>query len=274
MLIFVNRISIKDSLMKFTRTVLLLAFPFYFFSCVTQKPLPNYLENVRDTGGKKEVVVPELRIQKNDNLSIQIYSASVDPRADDIYNLRTPSTTSGGGTPSVAGILVDGKGNIEYPRLGSIHAEGMTKDELAAELKKRLTEPVELLKDPTVIIRFLNFKVAVLGEVKNPGVMTIPGERVTILEAIGLAGDVDEFGMKDQVKVMREIDGHRQIGIVDLSSDSLFTSPFYNLVQNDVVMVPPTRRKAKKTDQEMALQRAGFALSVITAIALLYGIFR
>src|SRR5213595_3210554 len=99
MLIFVNRISIKDSLMKFTRTVLLLAFPFYFFSCVTQKPLPNYLENVRDTGGKKDVVIPELRIQKNDNLSIQIYSASVDPRADDIYNLRTPSTTSGGGTP-------------------------------------------------------------------------------------------------------------------------------------------------------------------------------
>ncbi len=259
--------------MKFIRTVLLFAFPLYIVSCSTQKPIPNYLENLTDTSYQNEVKYPELRIQKNDNLSIQIYSASTDPRADEIYNLRTGTASSGAGSVAT-GFLVNAKGDIEVPKLGTFHAEGLVKEELAEQIKKRLTEPVELLKDPVVIIRFLNFKVAVLGQVKSPGVLTIPGERVTILEAIGLAGDIDEYGLKDQVKVIRESDGQRQIGIVNLSSDSLFISQYYNLAQNDVVIVPPTKKKAKKAEQDLVLQRVSFGLSVITAIALIYNIFK
>lgn len=275
MLIFANRISTKDILMKLIRTVLLLAFPFYFISCSTQKPLPNYLENVADTSDKKEVVIPELRIQKYDILSIQVYSASTDVRADEIYNLRiaTGAATSGqGGT--TGGFLVDAKGNIEYPRLGSFHAEGLTKDELATQIKKRLVEPIVLLTDPIVIIRFQNFKVTVLGEVASQGVLNIPGEKVTILEAVGLAGGITDDGLKNSVKIIREIDGKREIGVVNLSSDSLFISPYYTLMQNDVVLVQPTKRKAKKAEQDVVLQRVSFGLSLITAIALLYNIFR
>src|SRR5215510_5217047 len=100
MLIFVNRISIKDTLMKLTRTALLLFFPFYFFSCRTQKALPNYLEKVNDSLDKRSVVIPELRIQKNDNLSIQVYSASLDPKVDELYNPRPVVSSATGQAPT------------------------------------------------------------------------------------------------------------------------------------------------------------------------------
>jgi polysaccharide export outer membrane protein len=260
--------------MKLIRTVLLIAFPLYFISCGTQQKLPNYLENITDSTGKGDVVIPELHIQKNDILSIQVYSASTLPQVDDLYNLRSTSAVSGTSGSTATGYLVDAKGNIEHPRLGSFHAEGLTKDELAALIKKRLTEPEELLKDPTVIIRFLNLRITVLGEVANQGPVNVPGERVTILEAVGLAGGITEYGLKNTVKVIREVDGKREIGQVDLSSDSLFLSPYYNMMQNDVVLVQPTKRKAKKAEQDMVLQRVSFGLSVITAIALLYNIFK
>jgi polysaccharide export outer membrane protein len=271
MLIFVNRISIKDTLMKLTRTVLLFAFPFYLISCRSQKALPNYLEHDRDTVPNRSVVIPELRIQKNDNLSIQVYSASTDPKVDELYNPRPSLSATGQGTSS--GFLVDVRGNIEYPRIGMVHAEGLTKQELADIIKKKINEKDSVLTDPSVIVRFLNFKVAVLGEVKSPGVMNIPGERVTILEAIGLAGDVTDYGLKDAVKVVREVDGKREMGVIDLSSDSLFLSPYYNLMQNDVVLVTPTKKKAQKAESDIVFQRASFALSVLTAITLIYSIF-
>lgn len=259
--------------MKLIRTLLFLVFPLYLLSCSTQKNLPDYLENIKDSSGKGEVQVAALRIQKNDILTIQVYSASTKPEVDELYNLRTTTALSAQGSNS-GGFLVDAKGNIEYPRLGTFHAEGLTKEELAEQIKKRLTEPVELLNSPSVIIRFQNLKITVMGEVNSQGVLNIPGERVTILEAVGLAGGITEYGLKNSIKVIRETDGRREIGQINLSSDSLFTSPYYNLVQNDVVLVQPSNRKAKKTEQDLVLQRVSFGLSVITAIALIYNIFR
>jgi polysaccharide biosynthesis/export protein len=261
--------------MKLIRTVLFLTFPLYLISCGTQQRLPNYLENVTDTSGKGEINFPELRIQKNDILSIQVYSASTRPEISDvIYNLPVSTQGQGLGASATGGFLVDAKGNIDYPRLGSFHAEGLTKEELAVEIKKRLTEPDTLLRNPTVIIRFQNLKITMLGEVQNQGVINVPGEKVTILEAVGLAGGVTDYGLKNAVKVIREIDGKRKIGLVDLSSDSLFESPYYNLMQNDVVLVQPTKRKVKKAEQDLVVQRVSFGLSIITAIALLYNIFK
>ncbi|HRO70574.1 MAG TPA: polysaccharide export protein, partial [Chitinophagaceae bacterium] len=92
-------------------------------------------------------------------------------------------------------------------------------------------------------------------------------------EAIGLAGGTTEFGIRNSVKVMREIDGKRETGLVDLSSENLFASPYYHLMQNDVVVVDPTRRKAKKADQDILMRQVSFGLSLITSIALLYNIF-
>lgn len=263
--------------MKFTRILLLLAFPAYLFSCKPQQKLPNYLERMTDTSGKgAAVVIPELRIQKNDLLSIQVYSLSTKPEIDQYYNLPIGYTGAGssqGQGASTGGFLVDGNGNIEHPRLGVFHAEGLTKHQLAAEFKKRLTQPVELLKDPTIIIRYLNFKVTVLGEVAKPGTITVPGERITILEAIGLSGDITQYGRKNTVKVTREINGKIEKGQIDLSSDSLFHSPYYNLIQNDVVWVEPGKIKQKSAEQAVVAQKVSFALTIATVAASIANIF-
>jgi polysaccharide biosynthesis/export protein len=258
--------------MKILRTVFLLAFPLYLVSCGSQKKAASYyLDKVADTTIKGAATFPELRIQKNDQLSIQVYSASTDPEVDKIYNL--PSGGEGASSPT-GGFLVDARGNIEYPRLGTIHAEGLTKLELAEIIRKKLIEPIELLKNPSVIIRFLNYKITVLGQVGREGVVTLPSEKVTILEAIGMAGGITDFGKKDRVKIYREINNQREVGYINLSNDSLFASPYYYLVQNDVVIVEPTKQKAKAQDQAVVAQRISLAIGVITAAAFIYNIFK
>jgi polysaccharide export outer membrane protein len=261
--------------MKAIRSVLLLVFPIYLFSC-TPKILPNYLDKATDSTLTKEVVIPEMRIQKNDVLSIRVYSSSLDPAADAPYNLPTTVASVGTGSgPGSAqgGFLVDTKGNIEYPRLGNFHAEGLTREELAEQIKKRLIEPVELLKNPVVIVRFQNLKVTILGEVNGQGIISIPAENVTIIEAIGLAGGVTEYGLKNSVRVVREIDGKREMGVIDLSAGNVFESPYYYLKQNDMVFIDPTPRKARQADQNLVMQRISFGLTLITAFTLIYSFF-
>ncbi|OSZ80911.1 hypothetical protein CAP36_06630 [Chitinophagaceae bacterium IBVUCB2] len=253
--------------MKFTRILLLFALPLYLFSCRTQQKIPYYLENVNDSTGKGDVKTTSLKIQKNDLISIQISSLSTKPEADLIFN-QTPAT--GGGVP---GYLVDAEGNIDHHRLGTIHAEGLTKQELAAEIKKRLSQPVELLSDPTVVIRFLNFSVNMLGEVSRQGILTVPGESLTILQAIGLAGGVTDFGKRNSVKIVRETNGKRETGIIDLSSKDIFESPYYNLVQNDLIIVEPTKQKLKDADQARTAQKIAFAFTLVTVAATLANIF-
>jgi polysaccharide export outer membrane protein len=255
--------------MKFLRTVFFLAIPLILISCGASRKAqpPYYLEKSTDTTGNTGLQVVELKIQKNDLLSIQVYSAATRPEVDQLYNL--PAVESGQG-----GFLVDAKGNIEYPRLGTIHAEGLTKLELAELIKQKLTSPVELLQNPSVIVRFVNIKITVLGQVGNEGVITVPGEKLTILEAIGLAGGITDYGKKDHVKVIRETDGKREIGYINLSTDSLFQSPFYNMVQNDVLIVEPTKKKARDAEQAVIAQRVSFALTLVTVAATLYNIFK
>ncbi|HMK25872.1 MAG TPA: polysaccharide biosynthesis/export family protein [Chitinophagaceae bacterium] len=260
--------------MKFTRITALLILSVYFVSCTPQQKLPGYLENIIDTSGKEEVKIPELHIQKNDLLSIQVYSLSTLPEKSDlIYNLPCNGASGGSSASSVCGFMVDVNGNIEYPRLGIFHAEGLTKLELAEQIKKKLTEPIVLLASPNVIIRFLNFKVTVLGEVAHPQTIPVPGERITILEAIGLSGDITPSGRKNSVKVIREVNNKREIGMIDLSKKP-FESPYYNLMQNDVVIVEPSEQKAKQTDMALVQQRVGFAISIISSIAVIYSIIK
>lgn len=255
--------------MKFTRFLLLLALPLYFISCKPLQKIPNYLENVNDSTGKGVVKVVELKIQKNDLLSIQIFSLSTSPdRSDVLYN--QPTLGAAGGAP---GYLVDNNGNIEHHRLGVIHAEGLTKQQLADEVKKRLKEPVEVLTDPTVLVRFMNLKVTVLGMVGQEGPISVPGEKLNIFEAVGLAGGINDFGKKNTVKVVRETDGQREVGFLDLTSQKVFESPYYNLVQNDLVIVEATSQKQSEQQQTKIMQKITFAFTIVTAVAALSNIF-
>ena len=259
--------------MKFLRLFFLLGTIIYLSSCGTQRKTPNYVENLVDTSGKGDVIIPELKIQKNDILSIQIFSASTQPEKSDVlYNLPSLNNTQGVSTLA-GGILVDASGDIDYPRLGKFHADGLTKQELANLIKKKLTDG-NLLTDPTVLIRFLNFRVTILGPVAKEGPIVIPSERVTILEAIGLAGGVTDYGKKQSVKVIRETDGKRVTGFIDLTSKNIFESPYYNLVQNDIIIVEPTKQKARMADQAIVTQRISLALGLITSAAFIYNIFK
>ena len=237
----------------------------FFSSCKTQKAY-GYVEDFTDTSGKVQVTYPEPLIQKNDVLSILVYSDAIDQGAtDNMYN-----AANGGTSAITSGYLVDQDGNIQFPRLGKIKAEGLTKAQLSDEIGKRLTGQ---LSNPSVIIRLLNFKITMLGEVAHPGPITLPSEKVTILEAIGLAGDLSIYGKKNDIVVLRDVGGSVEHGKVDLTSKDVFQSPYYFLRQNDVVLVNPSKNKARLSDQVFN-QRLGVAFSIINTIALLYNVFR
>ncbi|RYZ28321.1 MAG: hypothetical protein EOO10_09915 [Chitinophagaceae bacterium] len=243
----------------------------FLVSCQTQKGVINYLETTKDTTNANLINLTEPVIQKDDLLSIKVYSLSADPKIDALYNLPEQTVAGSSTTTATAGFLVDAAGNIEYPRLGTIHAEGLKKNELAKVIKNKLDT---ILKSPSVIVRFLNYRVTVLGEVRTPGTFNIPTERITIFEALGLAGDITEYGNKATVKIKREAGGQADIQTIDLTAKDIFTSPFYRLQQNDVVFVEQTRKKQQQQQQQTVAQQIGIATGIITAIALIINIIR
>ena len=236
-----------------------------FSSCRSQKPL-GYVEDFTDTSGKVHVKYPEPVIQKGDQLSIVVYSDAIDGGVTDaMYNLANTGTEN----PSTQGFLVDMEGNIQYPRIGKIKAGGLTKTQLSEEIRKKLTGP---LQNPSVLVHLLNYKITMLGQVSRPGPITIPSEKMTILEAIGLAGGITDYGKKEEVVILRPTDSTIEHGTIDLSSKKVFESPYYFLRQNDVVLVNPNKYGARLGEQVFN-QRLGLAFSVINMLILLYGIF-
>jgi polysaccharide export outer membrane protein len=240
------------------------------------------MEDMSDTLAKQAVKDFEPVIQKNDLLSIKIYSNSTRPEISDaLYNPPALTGTSGnsggaggtGGSSSTTantGYMVDMDGNIRFPRMGIVHAEGLTKRQLADTIISKITD----LENPTAVIRFLNYRITVLGEVGHQGTFNIPYEKVTIFEALGLAGDIPVTGKKDRVRILREINGDRELVTVDLTKKSIFESPYYYLQQNDVIVVDVKKSKVKQTDQALVLGRIAFALSLVTSLAVLYNIFK
>jgi polysaccharide biosynthesis/export protein len=250
--------------MKFQRLLLFLPVTLFFISCGTQKRTPQYLEQIRDTTIKTTVQFPELKIQKNDLLSIFVYSDALDKvKTDALYNL--PSTAA-----TTTGFLVDVNGDIEYPGVGKIHAEGMTKIQLADFIKSKLGKQQDnVLANPSVIIRWMNYKITLLGEVNREGLVNLPGEKVNILEAIGLAGGITQYGKKETVRIFREIDGNREVGTIDLTSKDMFTSPYYHLMQNDIILVEPGKGKPRPEDA-VTWQKIGAAVGLITSFVFIY----
>lgn len=243
----------------------------FLISCRSQKPVfSNYLQQV-DTAGQIFSNMTEPRIQKNDLLSIKVYSQSADPRTDLPYNLPEQTVAGSSTTSATAGFLVDERGTIEYPQLGLLQVEGLTKSELAQLIKSKLEN---VLRSPSVVVRFLNYRITVLGEVRNPGTFTMPTEKVTILEALGLAGDITEFGKRDTVKIAREVNGKMEIGSITLASSDLFRSPYYRLQQNDVIFVEQSRRRVQQEERQALAQQVGIAASIVTAVALIVNIIR
>jgi polysaccharide export outer membrane protein len=213
-------------------------------SCTSTKRV-TYFSDQRE-GSFAAPAIPKLVIQNNDLLSISV--SSLNPEASAVFNQpnNTPANNNTTTTTTATGYLVDGDGNIQFSFLGAVKASGLTKDELKDKLTKSLIDK-KLLVDPIITIRFLNFKVTVLGEVAHPNVITVPSERISLLEAIGLAGDLTIYAQRDNVLVIRDEDGKKITHRLNLNSTELFTSPYYYLKTNDVVYVEPNKSKVAST---------------------------
>ena len=159
---------------------------------------------------------------------------------------------------------MDINGNIDFPVLGQLHVEGLTRRQLTELIKKRLINE-ELLKDPMVTVNFLNFKFSVLGEVGHVGTFEVKGDRITLLEALAMAGDLTPRSRLDRIAVIREYGNKRRILFHDIRSKDIFTSPYYYLQQNDIVYVEPTNMKATEQAQRK-LSTWSMILSLITTI--------
>ncbi|HLW32898.1 MAG TPA: polysaccharide biosynthesis/export family protein [Aequorivita sp.] len=188
----------------------------------------------------------EPRIQQDDLLKITV--SSLNQESNLLFNAGILTTTGNNNittSPLNEGYLVDKSGEINFPVLGKIKIGGLTKDEAIEEMSFRLREHV---KDPIVNIRFLNFKVTVIGEVNKPSTFTVPTEKITILEALGLAGDMTAYGKRENVLVIRDKDGVRSLNRLNLNDKGILSSPYYYLTQNDVVYVEPDKMKAVQTN--------------------------
>lgn len=182
--------------------------------------------------------------KKGDLLSIMVMGMN----AEAVVPFNLPNNTyvtgnMGGyyqGAPTPPGYSIDIEGNIDFPVIGKLHIEGLSRLQTIDLLKQKLSE---YISKPSVNIRILNYKVTVLGEVKNPGTFTIPNERITLPEALGIAGDLLITGKRKDVLVIRETDGKKSEFRVDLTSKELFASPVYYLQQNDIVYVTPNRSR-------------------------------
>ena len=213
-----------------------LGFFILLFSCKSREKLV-YFQNHKEVENETSGYTPVLEV--DDFLSVVV--TSIDPETVQIFNATSGNTQMGQtgytqGASAPIGYLVDSDGNINLPVIGLFHIAGLNRKEAIIQLQDTLRI---YAKDPIVQIQILNFKITVIGDVARPGTYKIPNERITILEAIGLAGDLKMTGKRQNVLVIREENGKKQEYRVDLTNGAVFSSPVYYLKQNDLVYVEP-----------------------------------
>ncbi|MGY2134560.1 polysaccharide biosynthesis/export family protein [Hymenobacter sp. HD11105] len=203
-----------------------------------------YFNDLKEKGIYTEDITNKVNplIQPDDLLNIAV--SSLNPESNLLFNNGVLSS-AGGSTSSVnrgaEGYLVGADGTINFPVLGTVKLAGLTKEEA---VRKMTAEIKNHVKNPLVTIRFLNFKITVVGEVSRPSTFTIPTERINILEALGLAGDLTAFGKRENILLIREKEGVRTATRVNLASKDILNSPYFYLQQNDVIYVEPIKLKA------------------------------
>ena len=203
----------------------------YFYDAPDSIYNSSKFENLEDT------------LNENDLLSISV--SSVNNEAADMFNMSNSSGSSvmiNGGLVQGSGYLVDKKGYILFPILGQIEVIGKTKQEVRDFITSALIGQ-KLLLNPIVDVRVLNFRVSVLGEVLRPNVFAVPSEKISILEALSLAGDITIYGNKERVSLIREVEGNKVLHHLDLTSSEILTSQYFYLKSNDVIYVEPRPSK-------------------------------
>lgn len=239
-------------------------------SCAEKRNL-TYFNDINDSTAFQQAIVKthEPRIQKGDILSITV--SSLDPTSNAMFNTGTilqgsTSQLNTAGTTNIGkeGYLVGNDGMINFPIIGKINLTGLTLTEAHTQMREEL---IKYVKDPIVNLRYLNFKVTVIGEVNRPSTFTVDNDRINVLEALGLAGDMTAFGRRENVLVIREANGTRYMERLDLSKSSTFSSPYFYLNQNDIVYVEPDVMKEKNVSRNPnTIPIFLAAISVITLV--------
>lgn len=222
-------------------------------SCTSYKNVPYLQQPEIVNAYGKEIPLYDATIMPKDLLSITVNTT--DPMAAAPFNLTVQSplnaalantnyTTS---QPTLQQYLVNNSGEIDFPVIGRIKVGGMTKNQ-AEDLIRQKLQPY-LKETPIVTVRMVNYKISVLGEVARPGSFTVTNEKVNVLEALAMAGDMTVYGLRTNVKLVREdAEGKRNIITLDLTDSQLITSPYFYLKQNDIIYVTPNKTKAKSSD--------------------------
>ena len=264
--------------MKFCKILSLPLIVLAAVSCSTPKEI-SYFQDLQPGVTELAITDPvEIKVRPKDKLSILVNAQ--DPKLTNMFNLPIvsqqigqESTGSSGTSRGVSGYTVDSFGDINFPVLGKIRVEGMTREQIADYLTKQLKEQ-ELIKDPVVTVEFMNLGVSVLGEVNKPGRISINRDNMTILDALSEAGDLTIFGKREKVLVLRQEDGKQRVYGVNLcSAEHIYSSPVYYLQQNDVVYVIPNDTKSRQsTVNGNTVRSTSFWISLaslITSIAVL-----
>ncbi len=218
-------------------------------SCNTSKKIA-YFENVRDDEYKSLLGMIEAPIQQHDILTISI--SSLNAEASAIFNPAGSAVqkiaTSGGSEVLAGGYLVNSDGNIQLPIIGLINVVGLTKKQLTNKITDIILAK-KLLIDPIVDIRFINFEVTVIGEVARPTVITVPSEKISLIKALGLAGDLTIYGKRENILLIREEGGKKITRHINLNSSDFLNSPYYYLQPNDVIYVEPNKTKVASSSR-------------------------
>ena len=262
--------------MKIRYILLLLTVASLLGSCAA--PKVAYFTDLKP-GMAEQVLNPlEIRVRPEDKISILVNSK--DPLLMDLFNLPIISRQIGirseaSNNQGMSGYTINKDGNIDFPVLGHIHVAGMTREEIALCIKEELISK-NLVKDPVVTVEFMNLTVSVLGEVATPGRFNIDKDKLTLLDALSMAGDLTVYGKRENVLVQREENGKQTLYQVNLNSGyDLYASPVYYLQQNDIVYVTPNKAKARNSDIGNSTSLWFSATSILVSLAsLLVTIFR
>ncbi len=241
----------------------------FIASCSTQKKVP-YFQDLRNGGSVEVALSQEITIKPGDKLSIHVNSKDEELVAP--FNLRRSQQNFGSQTDLA--YTVDKDGNIEFPYLGSIRVEGMTRDDVAKHIKQELLDR-KMVQDPTVIVDLSNLQISILGDVGKPGKYSIEKDKYTIIDAISEAGDLAITAKRDNIMVLRQENDEQKTYFVNLNDASqLFSSPVYYLQQNDIVYVEPNSMKSGQSSiNSNTLRSTSFWFSAVSLVLTLITFF-
>lgn len=248
-------------------------------SCTSYKNVPYLQDAEKVNEAVQTEILYDAKIMPKDLLTVVV--SCTDPELATPFNLTVPTpyslnaqnsyTTS---QPALQTYLVDNEGCISFPVLGTLKLGGLTKREAERLIIEKL-KPY-LKETPIVTVRMMNYKISVIGEVNRPGSFVISNEKVNLLEALAMAGDMTVYGLRDNVKLIREdANGKQHIFTLNLNKAETILSPYYWLQQNDVVYVTPNKAKAKNSDIGSSTSLWFSATSILISVAsLLFNILK